>query len=197
MPSFSVSPKLFFARLLSSAVLIWITSLSPVSAHEVLPSIADMTQEGDSLTFDVRLNLESFIAGIDQTEVIDTNAAPQAETYDALRALNAADLKARFAEFWPQMASKVMVLADGVAVIAENPTLSVDPIGDTEVVRASNLSFTAVLPAGAQSVQVGWAPEFGVLVLRQMGVDAPSDCPSRGRSSQWVANVCALYSYRA
>ena len=175
MPSFSVSPKLFFARLLSSAVLIWITSLSPVSAHEVLPSIADMTQEGDSLTFDVRLNLESFIAGIDQTEVIDTNAAPQAETYDALRALNAADLKARFAEFWPQMASKVMVLADGVVVIAENPTLSVDPIGDTEVVRASNLSFTAVLPAGAQSVQVGWAPEFGVLVLRQMGVDAPYD----------------------
>ena len=175
MPSFSVSPKLFFVRLLSSAVLIWGTSLSPVSAHEVLPSIADMTQEGDNLSFDVRLNLESFIAGIDQTEIIDTNTALQARTYDALRALTAADLEARFTEFWPQMASKVTVLADGVAVTAENPTLRVDPIGDTEVVRASNLSFTAVLPAGTQSVQVGWAPEFGVLVLRQMGVDAPYD----------------------
>ena len=106
MPSFSVSPKLFFVRLLSSAVLIWITSLSPVSAHEVLPSIADMTQEGDSLTFDVRLNLESFIAGIDQTEVIDTNAAPQAETYDALRALNAADLRHVLLNFGPRWRAK-------------------------------------------------------------------------------------------
>jgi hypothetical protein len=175
IPSFSVTPKLSFVRLLSSAVLIWITTLSPVWAHEVLPSIADMTQEGDSLTFDVRLNVESFIAGIDQTAVADTNAAPQAGTYDELRALNPADLEARFAEFWPQMADKVMVLADGVAVIAENPSLNVAPIGNPEVVRASDLSFTAAIPAGTQSVQVGWAPEFGVLVLRQMGVDAPYD----------------------
>lgn len=127
------------------------------------------------MAFDVRLNVESFIAGIDQTAVADTNAAPQAGTYDELRALNPTDLEARFAEFWPQMADKVMVLADDVAMIAENPSLKVDPIGNTEIVRASHLSFIVAIPADTQSVQVGWAPEFGVLVLRQMGVDAPYD----------------------
>ncbi len=149
--------------------------MSAVSAHEVLPSIADMTQEGDNLAFDVQLNLESFIAGIDQSEVVDTNATAQAETYDELRALSPADLEARFVAFWPKMARNIVVLADGIAVTAENPILRVDPIGDTEVVRASNLSFTAPIPAGARSVQVGWAPEFGILVLRQMGVNAQYD----------------------
>lgn len=175
MPSFSIKHKLSFVRLLSSAIAIWITTLSPVSAHEVLPSIADMTQEGDSLTFDMRLNLESFIAGIDQTEVADTNAAPQADRYDELRALSPVDLSARFDAFWPTMADNITVLADGVAVVPQNPVAIMGETGNTEIVRASNLAFDAVLPAGTQKVQIGWAPEFGVLVLRQMGVDVPYD----------------------
>ena len=175
MPSFSVTPKLSFVRALSSALLIWITTLSSAWAHEVLPSIADMSHNGDQLEFDIRLNLESFIAGIDQTAVEDTNTAPQADTYDALRALDPAALSARFAEFWPQMADKITILADGNAVTAANPTVSIDPVGDIEVVRATQLTFNATLPADTQTVQVGWAPEFGVLVLRQMGVDAPYD----------------------
>ena len=134
-----------------------------------------MTKTGDTLSFDMRLNLESFIAGIDQTAVEDTNTAPQAADYDALRALDANELSARFDAFWPQMAQNITILADGQPVQAQNPAVTIDPVGDVEVVRATQLSFSADLPADAQKVQVGWAPEFGVLVLRQMGVDAPYD----------------------
>ena len=134
-----------------------------------------MTREGDQLSFEVRLNLESFVAGIDQTAVEDTNTAPQAADYDALRALEPAELEARFNDFWPTMAENITILADGAAVTPVLTSVSVDPVGDIEVTRASVLKFTAPLPADAQSVQVGWDSSYGTLVLRQMGVDAPYD----------------------
>lgn len=153
----------------------FITTLSSAQAHEVLPSIADMTQEGDTLTFDVRLNLESFIAGIDMTAVSDTAVAPEAATYDALRAMDPAALDARFRAFWPQMAQAMTITADGLSVTPELTSVAVGPLGDIEVTRPSEISFAATLPSDAKTVQIGWTPEFGVLVLRQIGVDAPYD----------------------
>jgi len=102
-----------------------------------------MSYDGETLSFDMRLNIENFIAGIDQTAIEDTNAAPEAAKYDALRALEPADLEAQFAEYWPQMAAKITVLADGEPVTVQNPILVAGPVGDTEVTRASNLTFTA------------------------------------------------------
>ena len=125
--------------------------------------------------FDMHLNIESFIAGINQTKVEDTNAAPEAATYDELRALTPDSLSARFDAFWPEMADKITILADGVAVTPQNPVISIDSVGNVETVRATSLQFNAQIPADTTAVQVGWAPEFGVLVLRQMGVDAPYD----------------------
>ena len=134
-----------------------------------------MTRNGDVLSFEVRLNLESFVAEIDQAEVTDTNSAPQAADYDALRALDPAALEERFRAFWPEMASKITVNADGDAAPLNLTSVTVDPVGDVEVVRASVITFDAALPADAQTVQVGWDKSFGTLVLRQMGVDAPYD----------------------
>mgnify|MGYP006181153663 CR=1 FL=1 len=57
-----------------------VTLILPMAAaaHEVLPSIADMEARDGVLAFDVRANLEGFVAGIDLTVTADTNAAPQA-----------------------------------------------------------------------------------------------------------------------
>ncbi len=134
-----------------------------------------MTKVDDALVFDLRLNLESFIAGIDQTEVADTNASAQAADYDALRALSAEQLNDQFITFWPQMAAMIAITADGQALSPELLSVAAGPLGDIEVTRASNLKFKANLPEGAKVVQVGWDKSFGVLVLRQMGVDAPYD----------------------
>ena len=94
-------------RVLSSAMLIWITALSTAQAHEVMPSIGDMRVVGDEVTFEVRANLESFIAGINLTETTDTNESAQAATYDELRALSPEALAAEFTAFWPQMAQGI------------------------------------------------------------------------------------------
>lgn len=162
-------------RLLSSFVLVWFTTVSAAQAHEVLPSIADLRAEDGQVIFEVRANLESFVAGINLSEVADTNETDLAATYDALRALEPEDLAARFTAFWPQMAEGITLTADGAALTPELVDVRVDPVGDVEVVRSSVFVFQAALPADAQNVQMGWAPDFGVLVLRQMDVPAPYD----------------------
>lgn len=173
--SFPVNAKVSFLAVLSTAVVLLLSSLLPARAHEVLPAIADMEQVGDELKFDIRLNIESFIAGIDLTAVADTNEAPEADVYDALRALEPAALEARFAAFWPTMQERVLVLVDGTAVTITDPVIVAGPVGDVETVRETTLAFSAPLPAGATTVQVGWDPAFGTLVLRQQGVEAPYD----------------------
>lgn len=159
--------------LLSSLGLVWMTL--GAAAHEVLPSIADMTEVDGRLVFDVRLNLESFVAGIDMTEVTDTNAAPEAATYDELRAMDPAALEARFRAFWPQMAARITVRVDGQDQPVALESVAIPAVGDVAVVRASTLSFSAPVPRGAGTVQVGWASAFGTLVIRQQGVAQPYD----------------------
>ncbi|PUB12827.1 HupE/UreJ family protein [Yoonia sediminilitoris] len=175
MKSFSVSSKVSLIRALSSAVVLWITSLSLAAAHEVLPSITDMTEVDGKLVFEMSANLESFVAGIDLTETSDTNDAPQAASYDVLRALEPPALEQQFRSFWPQMAGAITILADGQPLTPELDNVIVGPVGNIEAVRSSDIVFSADLPEGTQKVQVGWDRSFGVLVVRQMGVDAPYD----------------------
>ncbi|WP_373635491.1 HupE/UreJ family protein [Yoonia sp. SS1-5] len=160
---------------MSSAVLIWFTALSMAQAHEVLPAITDMTAVDGQLVFDMQANLESFVAGIDLTSVEDTNDAPQAASYDELRALEPAALEAAFTEFWPQMAAGMTIRADGVDLVPTLDAVNVGPVGNVELVRSSDIRFSASLPEGAQDVEIGWDSAFGVLVVRQMGVEAPYD----------------------
>lgn len=166
--------RVAFGRLLSSIVVLWFTTLSVAQAHEVLPAIADMTLEGDLLRFEVSLNAESFIAGIDLTETADTNDAPQAADYDTLRALEPKALQDAFTAFWPDMAANIILNVDGTVVTPTLDTFTAGPLGDIELVRTSNLTFNAVMPAGATNVSIGWTKEFGTLIVRQMDVEAPA-----------------------
>lgn len=156
---------------------IWLAGFAPTPAraHEVLPSIADMQVQDGALVFDLRTSLEGFVAGLDLTATQDTNAAPEAVEYDTLRALSAAELERRFRDFWPRMAPRIHIALDGVEVLPELLSVSVPDVGDVALLRSSNISFSVPLPEGAQAVEVGWASQFGALVLRQNGVEDPYD----------------------
>lgn len=161
--------------MLSSITLLIMLLSTPVRAHEVLPAIADMTQVEDRLEFDIRLNVEGLLSGIDLSAVEDTNAAAEAENYDALRELGPEEIADRFARFWPEMRSKIIIEANGEVLPLELVSIEVPEVGNPELVRTSELAFVAQLPAGASAVDVGWAKEFGTLILRQQGVEQPYD----------------------
>ncbi|MEM7406030.1 MAG: HupE/UreJ family protein [Pseudomonadota bacterium] len=145
------------------------------AAHEVLPAIADMRQSGDVLIFDVRLNAESFLAGIDQSAVSDTDDAPQAAQYDAFRALQPSALEAAFQREWPRIADGIRVVVDGSRLGLALTAIRTPTSEDIERVRTSEVQFEAALPAGASDVTVGWVSAYGTLVVRQMDVGEPYD----------------------
>jgi len=148
---------------------------SQARAHEVLPAIADMTQDGDQLVFDVDMNLEGIVAGVNLSAFADTNEAPEAEAYDTLRAMEPDALAAAFTAIWPDVAQGISIRAGGADIAPELISVSVDEIGNAELPRPSKIQFVAALPANAQSVEFSWAEEFGAVVIRQMGVEAPYD----------------------
>jgi hypothetical protein len=145
----------------------------PAGAHEVSPAIADMTRQGAVLEFTVAANLEAFVARIDLEGLSDTSAADSDGTYDALRALPEEALAEAFRAFWPEMAEAIVVRGDGTPLALSLVSVEPGPVGDTDLPRPSILRFDAALPAGVRAVEVGWAPRFGDLVLRQQGVEAP------------------------
>jgi hypothetical protein len=150
-------------------------STSSAHAHEVLPAIADFEQSDGMLKVEVRANLEGFVSGIDLTAVTDTNEAPQAIDYDTLRALPPAALEGRFRAFWPQMAPRIFVRFQGTDQPVTLDFVSVGEVGDPNLSRTSTFGFSVTIPEGAEAVEIGWAAQFGALVLRQMGVEDPYD----------------------
>ena len=189
-------------RLVVSACLCWLAFNVPATAHEVTPSIADLSVKDGVLTLDVRLSLEGFVAGIDLNEVTDTNAAAGAATYDALRALDGAALEARFRAFWPDMAQMMVIRSDGRALRPVLVSVAIPAVGNTDLVRTSEITVQADLPAIAGRVEVGWARQFGALVVRQIGVadgyeayleggsvSAPIDLAGGGRLGAWQTAV--------
>jgi len=167
--------------------IVWITLVSTASAHEVLPTIGDMERDGDRLTFSLQGNFESLVAGINLEGLEDTEAAPEAERYDLLRAMDSSTFGNEFNAYWPSMVDQLAVLVDGEPVVLELVAFGVPDVGDVEVVRQSTLTFAATMPESAETVQVDWPAEFGVLVLRQMGVEGGWDGYLTGGLSEVVS----------
>ncbi|RYH03131.1 HupE/UreJ family protein [Salipiger sp. IMCC34102] len=185
--SFQAFLRVWVLTLVSSLALALVTLPSGARAHEVLPSVADMTRDGDVLRFEVEANLETFIAGIDQSAVTDTNEAPQAEAYDDLRALDPAALEEAFRDYWPQMADRIDVVANGNRLPLTLDSVTAGETGDVELPRTSTFVFSAAL-SGAEDVNVGWDRSLGALVLRQQGVEQPFDAYlTGGQTSDQIA----------
>lgn len=167
--------KVTWAAVLSSVLALWaVTLLAPAAqAHEVSPSIADLSTGGGQVTVDIRLNLEAFVAGIDLEGLEDTNAADEAGEYDRLRALAPADLAAQFDAYWPRMAIGIELLADGARVPLSVGAVRIPEVGEASLPRPSNVVLSGPLPEGTETLQMGWAAEFGTLVLRQQGPEEP------------------------
>lgn len=159
--------KVVVATCLSSAMA------SAALAHEVMPAVADFTVGQDQAVFDVELNLEGLLAGVDLTAYSDTNDAPEAATYDRLHEMSPVGLQVELDVAWPKLAQGITVLADGAAVPVRLGTVSIPQTTEDGTARVSKLSFIADMPADAQTLEFGWAKSYGAIVIRQQGVDAP------------------------
>ncbi|NRB05367.1 MAG: HupE/UreJ family protein [Rhodobacteraceae bacterium] len=142
-------------------------------AHEVQPTIADLQQDGDTLTLSLRMNAEALLSGIDLDGLADTDDAEDNAAYDDLRELQTQDLANRIPRLLGVWNSLPMVKAGDTPLALQVQSVTVEPQPNFELPRVSILALTAVLPDSASSVVVSWPAGSGALVLRQQGVEEP------------------------
>lgn len=143
-----------------------------VRAHEVAPAIIDMSVAQGRLELVMRLNLEAILAGVDQSVYADTNNAPQAPSYDRLRAMPEPMLAEQGRAAWPDIAARIRLEAEGEALPLTLESLVVDPSDFSELPRYTIATVTAPVPASGQVV-FSWDKGLGNVVLRQQGVETP------------------------
>lgn len=176
-------------RLWAVMSTLWIAlGTAMAAAHEVVPTIADVTASDGSLRIEMRVNIEAQLSGIDLDVVDDTDNAENASDYDALRALPVAEIAARVDALVAQWNAGALLSAGGTGVELALQSVTVPDVADGELPRISDLVMQATLPAGATSIEVNWPAGAGDLVVRQQGVDAPfTGLVSGGASSGPIA----------
>ncbi|WP_282060945.1 HupE/UreJ family protein [Roseobacter litoralis] len=170
------------------STLFWGGQVKQSAAHEVVPTIADMTlAENGQLVFDFRINIEAFLAGIDLDAVEDTDEDSAASDYDALRALPNHDISARAQEIIDSWNALPFLTTDGASPLTLG-TITMPEDVDFELPRISQMQVSAQLPPETASVTVNWPAGSGALVLRQQGVEAPyTGYLDGGQSSEPIA----------
>jgi hypothetical protein len=148
---------------MSSALLGFISSAGPARAHELRPAVAQVSVHEDRIEISLRLAVETLLAGIDQSQIADTDDAPEAEIYDRLRGLSDRALAQMVETQFADISGGISLEGAGplslmlVEVIAEM---------DLELPRDTVVTMSAELPPGTAPVSFGWAAQNGGLVVR-------------------------------
>ncbi|SPJ24873.1 HupE/UreJ family protein [Palleronia abyssalis] len=150
------------------AVLLALMS-SGAQAHEVQPSVMNLTLAPETAEVEVEATLEPFIAGIDLDGLSDTNASDRSAENDRLRRLPPAELEAAFRDAWPAMQDRFQLRAGDQTVPLRLQSVDIPEVGNPELPRVSTFTATADLPAGDAPVTVAWSPQLGGVAVRQMG----------------------------
>lgn len=146
---------------------------STVTAHEVQPTIGDLTVSGSTADLVLRINLEAFLAGINLDQVTDTNEAENAEDYDVLRALAGEQIAARAPQLLAGWNALPLLIVDGQPVALRHVAVVMPKETDIELARVAEWTLQGDVPSAAGTAQVIWPAGAGAMVLRQQGVDEP------------------------
>ncbi|WP_240336668.1 HupE/UreJ family protein [Tropicibacter sp. Alg240-R139] len=158
-------------RFLTALSTLWLWAFT-ATAHEVTPTIGDLSVQEGQLRLELRLNVEAFVAGIDLDGMADTDASDLSDQYDDLRKMDSVSLERRVGDFATGWAETIRAEANGPIIWAYEG-IRIPVVGNAELPRASELLLIGALPERSQSVRITWPEGAGALVLRQQGVEQP------------------------
>ena len=143
--------------------------VAAVKAHEISPSILDLSISSNVVQLKLRLSVEAILADVNLSETDNTNFSQNSFKYDELRSLNPEEIKNYFSNRWSDLAPLIQVNQSGRALELNFSELSVPEIGNLELTRISHLYIEAELK-NTDPISFSWDPKFGPVVVRQMGV---------------------------
>ncbi|WP_170272603.1 HupE/UreJ family protein [Litorivicinus lipolyticus] len=148
---------------LCKACLLWMAVSA--NAHTVQPGIATLALDAARTQLSLRVNAEVIMAGVDVTQINDTDAleGDAAARYGDLRGLTDAALAERLNND-PAWLTGVRLQSPAGPLTLSLVDVAVEPQPDPELPRFTTVTLTA---SPASSVRLAWAPSYGELVVRE------------------------------
>ena len=148
---------------MSSAIVLALIFGTVLQAHELRPAVAKVEVSETELKIELLVAIETLLAGIDLTEILDTDEAPEAAIYDTLRGLDDDALAENVWAEWPQLSTEfIMEGAEALRLV----NVEVIPEPDMELTRDTKLFMVTKLLEGSAPVRFGWTAKNGGLVVR-------------------------------
>ncbi|MEQ1647099.1 MAG: HupE/UreJ family protein [Hyphomicrobiaceae bacterium] len=156
------------------SALLLLQMLAPtLHAHEIRPTIVTITVS-DRGAAEVRLavNLEAIIAGIGP-EHKDTNDAPEAVAYTALRALDPTQLQNSFDTVSARWLSQMSLTSGDAPIPLRITAIDIPPIGDPKRARITTVRFAGTEPAKSTRLRWSYGRDAGPNIVRMGRTGAP------------------------
>ena len=186
-----MNPKIYLQTIYRLFVMLLLTTVSVnATAHEVTPTIIEIEAvSSNEITLTIDTNLEALMAEIGADHA-NTDDAPQADEYNALRSLTDQQLTEKATPFINTFIENITLLSEENQRITLSPTqvnLSITPQSDLEIARESLISYTLNSDIElATPLTFSWPSQFGDSVVRviQNGEPAGALWVKAGASSE-------------
>jgi hypothetical protein len=142
-----------------------------VHADVVKPALVEISANTNgSVSIELRASIEALLTGING-RYKNTQEAPQAEAYDALRVLSAKQLAEKFQPFQTKLLQQIELLADGQPVALHIDRVDIPEAGYTKVPRISVIYLRGELARSTQNLRWYYPLAFGDNAVRVRQVD--------------------------
>ncbi len=144
-------------------------------ADVVKPALVEINVDSDRvIVVEIRASIEALLTGIN-AQYKNTQDAPNAADYDALRQMSAPELQQAFVGFEQQLLESVFIQAinntSDEFVALEIESVAIPPTGYTRVPRISVIRLTGRLPESAQALRWYYPAAFGDNAVRVRQID--------------------------
>ncbi|MDC3058143.1 HupE/UreJ family protein [Litorivicinus sp.] len=168
-------------------LLMIITLGLPVSADIVKPALVEISVLSNArVTIEIRTSIEALLTGING-RYRNTQEAPNTDAYDALRELEASDLRQQFVAFHAELLDGVELIVDGASIPLEIGEITIAPPGYTKVPRASVIHLVGVIPKESISLRWYYPLRFGDQAVRVRQVNEEAG-EYHWSGYQWIAD---------
>lgn len=177
----NIYPRLFPLLLLFFGVF------SSSQADVVKPALVEISAHTNGRVYiEIRASVEALLTGIN-AQYKNTQDAPNADAYDALRVLQGEALHERFKPFSEEFLNQIRLTADGSTVILEIDSIDIPEPGYTKVPRISLITLSGELSRSTKRLQWYYPADFGDNAVRVRQVDEVNE-KWHWSEWQWLRN---------
>ena len=166
--------------LLAGCILLW--PAAPASADIVKPALIEISVFTDGhYEVEIRASIEALLTGIN-AQYKNTQDAPQAEEYDALRVMSSQQLGIAFEPFKQEFLREVALTIDGQPAQMQIDSVHIPEPGYTKVPRMSVITLHGAIDRSAETMSWYYPARFGDNAVRVRQVDEVNE---KWHWSQW------------